>query len=264
MATGTVQDALQRIAGALEAQKDKQETADERDRADRDLNAQETMANWSRYVVFIAGLEALITLAGVFLVWRTLVHTRAAAEAARDAVTEAKTATAQAKRQTDGAEDASKRELRAYLSVEPLGLRCLVGREEVIGLVSVHNVGHLPAGRVHVVSHMLLSPAKATTMDRQDADDLTVVRTVQPGAAFTQGTDDTPHVSAVNHGGVYIFVFGAAFYDDGYGKRRRTEFCHRYNSGSRLRYIKEMHDANGPPIIAPEKARYHTSNNDAD
>lgn len=90
----SVQDAIQRIARALEAANQKQPSAEEKVEAARNLAAQEKIARWAPYVFWAAFGEFLITAAGVLLVWRTLLATRAASRAARDQVTATITATA--------------------------------------------------------------------------------------------------------------------------------------------------------------------------
>lgn len=94
--TTPIQDLLGRIASAVEAEKDKPEPAEERDRAQRDLAAQENMALWAMAMFWTAAAQVALGFLGVFLIWRTLVHTRRAADAAHGAVDEARKATAAA------------------------------------------------------------------------------------------------------------------------------------------------------------------------
>ena len=64
--------------------------------------------------------------------------------------------------------------------------------------------------------------------------------------------------------GKYVFVWGIAHYDDGYGCRRFTRFCHRYAAASHNREV--IHRRLVPKtvtIIDADKARYHTEGNDA-
>jgi hypothetical protein len=272
----TIQDILQRIARAIEAGNNKQETAEERKRAERDLDAQETMAQWARYVAWVAGAEALITLVGVFLVWRTLRHTRTAALAAQAAVTEAQNAVAQAKRQANDAGRASARELRAYISVVPLGINRLAGKEFGMGHVGVRNVGKLPARNVAVVVRMEGADWRTAVFD-VPPDLPPTDRVVQPGAEMRQGSRDEIGIGALCAADNYTFVWGVVYYDDGYGVRRFTRFCHRYHGASYTRrphlgFVRSedtvnanalMNEWERQPIIDPEKARYHESGNDA-
>jgi hypothetical protein len=99
-----IQNDIDRIAHALEAANNKQPTTDEKQRTERDLEAEENIAKWGMWLVFVGGFEALITAAGVFLVWRTLRASWAAAAAAEKAVTETRRI--------------GEAQVRAYLSIQ--------------------------------------------------------------------------------------------------------------------------------------------------
>lgn len=111
----TIQSVDERIAAALKAQEAKQETSEEKKRADADLKAQQDMAGWARVMAYIGGAEAGITFCGVLLVLATLIYTKRAAEAARDAVTEAQEATKAANETIAQAERHANIQLRAYI-----------------------------------------------------------------------------------------------------------------------------------------------------
>lgn len=129
MALKAIQDEINRISRALEAQIDKPETADEKDRAERDLAAQEHMANWARLMFWVAVFANVLTAAGIALIALTLKHTRKAALASaemvvtsRDMVVEGERATQaalgaarEAKRQADLFEESFKRLERPYI-----------------------------------------------------------------------------------------------------------------------------------------------------
>jgi hypothetical protein len=89
----TIQGILQRIARTLEVANNKPEPPEGRDRAQRDLTAQEDMARWARFMLYVGGTETFVTFLGVLLVGATLIYTRNAVEAARDQVAEAAKAT---------------------------------------------------------------------------------------------------------------------------------------------------------------------------
>jgi len=91
--SAAVQNDIHRIAGALESANDEQASAGERQRAQQNLDDQNRMAFWASAMFWVGLAEAVITACGVFLVYWTLVHTRRAANAARDAVAEAARAT---------------------------------------------------------------------------------------------------------------------------------------------------------------------------
>jgi hypothetical protein len=60
------------------------------------------------------------------------------------------------------------------------------------------------------------------------------------------------------HPNEFIYVWGRVTYLDGFGKRRFTNFCHRYNTAMK------KPPAGGGYVIREEDARYHDYGNDAD
>ncbi|MCA0046957.1 hypothetical protein LB577_08305 [Mesorhizobium sp. B283B1A] len=170
------------------------------------------------------------------------------------------------------ARDNAKRELRAYLTVEPDGINQLIGKMAVIGQVRLRNVGRLPARSVTLIVKMKRSakPEKdprRRTKDFNASEDRTTYsdRVVNPGGDMLQGSEDVLPIAdlAVDHYNVY--VFGIAKYDNGYGDPCFTRFCHRYSTDGRHQGL-EMSD---PPkstriAIGREKARYHSYGNNAE
>ena len=77
----------------LVSQQNRPESDEERDRAKRDLEAQEDMAWWAAAMFSVTVASVLVTAMGVYLVWRTLLATRRAADAAVTMVGEAQAAT---------------------------------------------------------------------------------------------------------------------------------------------------------------------------
>lgn len=72
----------------------KQHAAEYRDI--RDLDAQEAMAKWAFWMLVVAACGTALSFIGIFLVWRTLLHTRRAADFSGAAIQETKAATAAA------------------------------------------------------------------------------------------------------------------------------------------------------------------------
>jgi hypothetical protein len=240
---------LQRIAHALEAQVADSQSPEEQDRAERGVEAAERLADWTPGILAVAFLEIVITGFGVFLLAGTLGHTRRTADAAEKTLAET----------TKNA----RLELRAYLSVEPAGINRLYGETaEALGHVMVTNVGKLPAKNVQVVVRLLASQDRNFAAEEL-SDDLTISRTIQPGAHMRQGSKDYVAVANARHRINNIFIWGIVRYDDGYGIRRYTRFCHRYAGSSYYRGNAEIAGMEGV-IIETEKARYHTTGNDAD
>jgi hypothetical protein len=121
---------------------------------------------------------------------------------------------------------------RAYLSVRPSGIHMLKDRSTAVAHFDICNSGNLPArktkwfarhiltsednwnsllidGRLAVGSHIVPPRAKM----RQTGDEIVV------------GPDGLHH----QWDGLFLYIWGAVTYDDGFGKNRTTTFCHRYN-----------------------------------
>lgn len=160
--------------------------------------------------------------------------------------------------------DHTARELRAYISIEPVGINVMVGSTNTIGMVDVRNVGKIPARNVAVIVRMHRYEDKNFDFPNPREPEAST-RTIQPGAQMRQGSQD--YVSTTDYKFVdsYIFVWGIARYDDGYGKERFTRFCHRYSVASHDRAWQRIENVNGRRIIMDlEKARYHPKGNEAD
>lgn len=106
-----LQDSLNRIGTALEAQNKKGEASEDKRKAEEDRQAQFSMAQSARQMFIVGMAEAAITFAGVMLVLATLIYTRHAAKAAQAAVTEAKEA-------TKATREIGEAQVRAYLTTQ--------------------------------------------------------------------------------------------------------------------------------------------------
>ena len=240
----------------------------EDERAQEDLDAQKQMATAASNAVIVGGIEAFITFIGVLLVGWTLYHTKRAADAARDAAKEAKRASDTASDGLVQSEEQMQREMRAYVAVEPGGINWLIGRDDAIGHVVLRNVGKLPASEVYLLAHMKIAPRQNFVFTAPEEPNI-VQRTVQPGATMTQGTYKYLPVNDVIQSGNYIFVYGIAYYRDGFNKRRYTRFCHRYAAASHDRSARQFLAEKRTPIetvvlIGRDKARYYETGNDSD
>ncbi|HEY3778593.1 MAG TPA: hypothetical protein VGL35_11105 [Rhizomicrobium sp.] len=247
---------MNRIARALESTNADNESKTKVKYAADYLKTQKHLAHWSALMLLIAGIETIVTGIGVVLVWKTL-------EAARSSALEAGNAARGAARQADTATETLKEirrnsaaELRAYLTVEPHGITKMIGENSGIGQILIRNVGKIPANRVSVVAHMRSSSDRREKDFSLRTDDPRVERTIQPGTFMRQGCENQLLSEVITSPGTFIYVFGVAYYDDGFGVRRRTGFCHRYAT------INYAPDTDG--MIAINKARYHVYGNSAD
>lgn len=161
-------------------------------------------------------------------------------------------------------ERSNQRQLRAYLSVEAAGVNQLIKSDQGMGHVIVRNVGKIPAHNVSVRVHMLISGDRWLALGPYDLDNETVSRAIHPDATMPQGSIETQAVAAICNPGTNVYVWGIVYYDDGYGKRRMTKFCHRYSTASfNRRGDWDREPSETRSIIDRDKARYHTEGNDA-
>jgi hypothetical protein len=148
---------------------------------------------------------------------------------------------------------------RAYVSVEPDGIEPHQDRSDrVHGRVIFRNVGHLSARNVkwygtcgmpkdhevfpieELFSGQLVLPPGAAARQRI-------------GTAFTQGHGKEIPMPRIGNS---TFVWGIVTYEDGFGKRRFTRFCHRYPTKAFI--------GRDAFILGPEMAELHDHGNDAD
>lgn len=127
----------------------------------KDLKAQEDMAWWAKLMFFATAVATGLTAVGVFLVWRTLVHTRRAAEhaggmleearkttkAARDSVAAARRGADAAYQGVSEARASSIETIRAMDETAERQLRAYVGVQSII---RKHGSGTGPAWVLHV------------------------------------------------------------------------------------------------------------------
>jgi len=158
----------------------------------------------------------------------------------------------------------SQRELRAYISVEPAAINSLIRSREARGQVTIRNVGKIPAHGVAAFVHMFMSGEDSPSISKCEGDDVTVKRTIQPGTEMRRGSNEALPISELINPGKNAFVWGVVYYDNGYGERCITRFCHKYPTASFNRLVNwiAMYEET-KIVIAKEKARFHHTGNDA-
>jgi hypothetical protein len=131
-------------------------------------------------------------------------------------------------------EQTSKKELRAYISVEPLGINEYVGHDYLIGHFRIRNIGKLPAKNVSIYSTIRLDSDGARK--NFPIGRLRVSPTVlQPGAVMEFGSyagypipaDQLDSSEPLQLKG-YLYVWGEVLYTDEFNTVGWTAFCHRY------------------------------------
>lgn len=225
-----------------------------------DLCAQWKAADAAEKSAFWTGVGVLVGIFTFAAAGFAAFYARAAAVYTNRAAVAAKEALAQA-------DKISKLELRAYLAIAPMGINQLIASEKGMGHVALRNVGILPARNVSLFVKMEFFDDRKTDFPIPKDTDI-IDRVIQSGDQMIQGSDETDTITVtdiINKAGRYVFVWGVAYYDDGYKCRRFTRFCHRYATASYNRKIKWASKAlQTRAIIDADKARYHTHGNDAD
>lgn len=232
----TVQDLLQRIAGALEAANSKTESADEREHAQRDLDAQEGMAKWAKYMLWAGGADVVLTVVGIVLIWRTLVHTRKAAESAKDMVDEAVKTTAAAIDAANAATTANEiaremgqRQMRAYVSLEKMTITVFeVGKPVQID-VELKNSGQTPAKQLRGITEYFHCVDQGSLKIRfQKGTNISTIDVGAGGPCKMPVSDGIPltreRYRAIASRDETLVVAGVHRYDDVFGKRHLLVF----------------------------------------
>jgi len=151
---------------------------------------------------------------------------------------------------------------RAYLSVEPLGIKAMKPVAKFsVPHIQISNVGKLPAKHVRWLIHHAASEDHDRRVFRIDESDANGDITLSPGVRMRQGGDLVDVDTELKlQFGWYVYVWGAAYYEDGFGEPRITRFCHRYNCANLVTLVSDL--TMGYEIDA-EYARYNRWGNDA-
>jgi len=132
------------------------------------------------------------------------------------------------------AEQTSKKELRAYISVEPLGINEYVGHDYLIGHFRIRNIGKLPAKNVSIYSTIQLDSDGARKNFPIGTPRISPT-VLQPGATMEFASSDSWPVPAEQLDSNeplkmkgYLYVWGEVLYTDEFDTVGWTAFCHRY------------------------------------
>jgi hypothetical protein len=132
------------------------------------------------------------------------------------------------------AEQRSRKELRAYVSVEPLGITEYPGHNLLVGRFNVRSVGKIPARDVSIYSTIVLD-ADAARSDFPIGAPRISPTVVQPGAKMEFHSYEGYPIPADQLDGDeplklagYLYVWGEVLYTDEFNTTGWTAFCHRY------------------------------------
>jgi hypothetical protein len=225
----TIEREIERIARALEAAIKTPKPADETERAQRDLIAQEGMAHWAKWMFWASLASVLLTLVGVFLIWRTLIHTRSAAKAAADAVIEARLATQAANKAIEITAENAERELRAYVDISSAEITDRINGadwEEINSLqIALKNFGQTPAYDLRCWT--LASLRDLPPREPFEEGELIMFGNVGPSVLTfprVKVTVRADQVGAVMQRAKGIFYWGFVSYRDAFNRTRTLKF----------------------------------------
>jgi hypothetical protein len=227
-AASAVNDTLKRIATAQEAQTASSKSAQEQEREQKDLEAQQDMAWWAKLMFFATVAGVIVSAGGVFLLIRTFTQTH---RATRAAVRSA----AIGRQSVRVARASAEKQLRAYINVTtvyaewPQEIDKNFRSREVTITVKTKNHGATPA-------HKVRSWAVAKSYEPGDGADfsvpehtLTSVSVEAPGqvAKFIFKRPlviDSDEVQMWEGERETLYVFGEIRYEDVFGVERFTRF----------------------------------------
>jgi len=132
------------------------------------------------------------------------------------------------------AEQTSRKELRAYVSVEPLGISDYAGHNLLVGRFKVRNVGKIPARDVSIYSTIGLD-VDAARKDFPIGTARISPTVLQPGSemefmsaeGYPIPGDQVDSDAPLKLGG-FLYVWGEVLYTDELNTTGWITFCHRY------------------------------------
>lgn len=239
-----VQNDIHSIASALKAANEKKPSADEDKRARDNLKAQQDTAYWARYMFWVGFGELIVTGAGVFLVWRTLKASWAAAR-------EAKRAADAANASLNHAKESTERQLRAYVGIDSIKLEItsdiltyeptdLTSQNIIFPdflAITVKNYGETPAKNVQTRvaigrgPHLLAMPSDydydaVFSQPVQTGNIITRTYLNRMQAESIKSPIDPRHVWATKAKEAGLVVYGRIYYTDVFDKNWSTKFCY--------------------------------------
>ncbi|WP_206018372.1 hypothetical protein [Roseovarius nitratireducens] len=153
--------ALEGIEAAIRdliAEEDKIEAKRREDNEQRDLNAQEQMAKWAKWMTLVTIGGVIATVVGLFLIYRTLQYTRKAADDTGKMLVEAKRSAEAAEEAVAATRDIGEKQVRAYLHIKDVSVFVSRGLERGLGVeITVANAGQSPCIDCEAVIHFTMA-----------------------------------------------------------------------------------------------------------
>lgn len=256
-----IQSAIRDLIAAIHEQQDPGQPQ----REIADLQAQQNMSRWAKPMFWAAAASVVVTFGGLLLIWRTLHHTRRAADytkgmleqarkttkAAIASTKAAEAAAGQASRANQAALDAvyeakianilqeksAKRQLRAYVLAD--GAMFLEHPENNLWVgVFFKNTGQTPAWNAHARLRCAVIPTARIEEFQFRNDNLQSMGVIGPNQGFTArflqsaGNDLVAQWAAIKAQTVQLYIWGKLTYIDAFGRTQETTCRFRYSPTS--------------------------------
>jgi hypothetical protein len=207
------------------------ESTNQHKRAEGDLVAQKSMALWAFLMLVVTVAMALITFAGVYYVWRTLLATQKMASDTRE-IGNAQT--------------------RAYLGVDEAQTTCLLNPAypgKLYFVITHTNFGNTPAFNAEVETVLIDDDKVPTTLDEAWVGESSSIGNVFPGASNSHNVSIFDLINFKGAGKETLF-FSRVRYNDVFGHRFEIIAAHRVGciDGNLRARLLEM-AKNGPQPI---------------
>lgn len=222
-------------------------------REEADLAAQQEMASWSLPMFLAAVASVAFTGIGILLIWRTLHHTRRAADAAFDAAKQAEKAAAAAVESIEITKTSSTTQLRAYLTIDlvisnDMMLKKQMNLDDVLNdteknkiIITVKNTGMSPAKNVSFIAD--LSILNLITGNRNNFFHIDNKRgDIGGGGIIRESAPVMDFTKYINENNI-LLLEGVIKYNDVFDNERVTEFTYHH--------IKDTKYFNDGPIWSP-------------
>jgi len=203
----------------------------EQDRAERDLRAQEEMAQWAFWMFISSAASVVLTFFALLAIVRTLVHTKRAADSAEGMLDEASATTVAANETIEVTRDIGQAQVRAYLGLEMAGGVVEEGKP-LLFHIKITNHGQSPA--INVAS---ASSAVVRRNDWRWGEDEEIIKSrdappaavLYPKGGYRISVDTDPptplsatHIEGLRKNTCCAFGSCIVLYEDVFGQERES------------------------------------------
>jgi hypothetical protein len=150
---------------------------------------------------------------------------------------------------------------RAYISVDPAGIHYMRDdRSKCVAHIEIRNSGNLPASKVKWNIREAFDKNPNRTHFGLNESKARGNNTLPPKREMRQGGGTILDLKTDNR--LFLYVWGAVYYEDGFENKRVTRFCHRYTCA----LVPKPSEIPAPDnvVIKGEFARQHRDGNEAD